>query len=127
MKSEDPSWCVKPEVRMRSGLTLALILLSACAVLAQENPDVQVRLSLANGKDFYRGGEPIVLELTFTARVLGYQINDVTTELASPVDRVLLSPAKGVYPWLDDYFRERLCLSMPYIASTSLAAIPCMW
>jgi hypothetical protein len=98
---------VKPVVRMRSGLSLALILLSACAPFAQKNPDVQVRLSLANGKDFYRGGEPIVLELTFTARVLGYQINDVTTELASPVDQVLLSPAKGVYPWLDDYSRER--------------------
>jgi hypothetical protein len=98
---------VKPVVRMRSGLSLALILLSACAALAQKNPDVQVRLSLANDKDFYRGGEPIVLELTFTARVLGYQMNDVTTELASPVDQVLLSPAKGVYPWLDDYSRER--------------------
>lgn len=92
---------------MRSGFTFVLILLSACASLAQQDPDVQVRLSLANGKDSYRGGEPIVLELTFTARVLGYRINEITTEPASPVDQVLLSPAKGVYPWLDDYSRER--------------------
>jgi hypothetical protein len=98
---------VKAVVRMRSGLTLALILLSACAALAQQNPDLQVRLSLANGKDSYRGGEPIILEVTFTARALGYRINEVTTEPASPVDQVLLSPAKGIYPWLDDYSRER--------------------
>ncbi len=92
---------------MRSGFTFALILLSASGVLSQKNADVQVRLSLANGKDFYRGGEPIVIELTFTARVLGYRINEVTTEPDSPVDQVLLSPANGVYPWLDDYSRER--------------------
>jgi hypothetical protein len=98
---------VKAVVRMRSGFTFALILLFACASLAQQNPDVQVRLSLANGKDSYHGGEPIVLDLTFTARVPGYQLNEVTTEPASPVDQVLLSPAKGVYPWLDDYSRER--------------------
>jgi len=52
------------------------------------------------------GGEPILLELTFTARVPGYQINEITTEPASPVDQVLLSPAKGVYCWLDDYSRQ---------------------
>jgi hypothetical protein len=57
---------MKTVVQTRCGLALALILLSACAALAQQNPDVQLQLSLANGKDFYRGGEPIVLELTFT-------------------------------------------------------------
>jgi hypothetical protein len=36
----------------------------------------------------------------------GYQINEITTELASPVDQILLSPTAGVYPWLDDYSRE---------------------
>jgi hypothetical protein len=87
---------VKAVERMRSGLTLALILLSACAALAQENPDVQVQLSLANGKDSYLDGEPIVVELTFTARVLGYRVNEVTTEPVSPVDQVLLSPSKGL-------------------------------
>lgn len=33
---------------------------------------------LTEGKDSYRGGEPIVLELTFTARAPGYRINEVT-------------------------------------------------
>src|SRR5260370_17495555 len=97
---------VKVVVRMRSSFTFALILLSACASLAHQNPDVQVRLSLANGKDSYRGGEPIVLELTFTATAPGYQINEVTTEPASPVDQVLLSRAQGVYSCLHDYSRE---------------------
>jgi len=94
-------------MRIRNCFTFAFILLSACASLAQQNPDVQVRLSLANDKDSYRGGEPIVLQLTFAASVPGYQINEVTTEPASPVDQVLLSPGKGVYTWLDDYSRER--------------------
>ena len=110
---------VKVVMRMRSGFIFALILLSACASLAQQNPDVQARLSLANGKDSYRGGEPIVLELTFIARVPGYQVNEVTTEPASPVDQVLLSPAKGVYSWLDDYSRERR-YSPDYMTSNEL-------
>ena len=66
-----------------------------------------MQLSLENGKDSYRSGEPIILELTFTARVLGYHIDEITTEPASPIDQVLLAPLKGVYPWLDDYSRER--------------------
>jgi len=110
---------VKAVVRMRSGFTFALILLSACASLAQQNADVQVRLSLANGKDSYRGGEPIILELTFTASAPGYQINVITTEPASPVDQVVLSPAKGVYPWLDDYSRESR-YSPDYLTSNEL-------
>ena len=92
---------------MRSGVSLTLIVLSACGARPQQNPDIQVQLSLANGKDSYRGGEPITLELTFTARVPGYRINEITTQPASPVDQVVLSPANGVYPWLDDYSRER--------------------
>ena len=93
--------------RMRIVLTLALMFVSALAAVAQQNQDVQVQLSLENGKDSYRGGEPIILELTFTARVLGYHINEITTEPASPIDQILLSPLKGVYPWLYDYSRER--------------------
>ena len=104
---------------MRSGFTFALILLSACASLAQQNADVQVRLSLANGKDFYRSGEPIVLELAFTASAPGYRINVITTAPASPVDQVVLSPAKGVYPWLDDFSRESR-YSPDYLTSNEL-------
>jgi len=98
---------VKAVAWMRSGVSLTLIVLSACGARPQQNPDIQVQLSLANGKDSYRGGEPITLELTFTARVPGYRINEITTQPASPVDQVVLSPANGVYPWLDDYSRER--------------------
>jgi len=98
---------VKAAARMRIVLTIALMFVSARAPVAQQNQDVQVQLSLENGKDSCRGGEPIILELTFTARVLGYHIDEITTEPASPIDQILLSPLKGVYPWLDDYSRER--------------------
>jgi len=97
----------KVKVRARPGLTLGLVLLSPCAAPAQQSPDVQVHLSIQDGKDSFRAGEPIVLVLTFTAAMPGYQINEITTEPASPVDQILLSPTAGVYPWLDDYSRER--------------------
>src|SRR5207249_6056076 len=49
---------VKAVAWMRSGVSLTLIVLSACGARPQQNPDIQVQLSLANGKDSYRGGEP---------------------------------------------------------------------
>jgi hypothetical protein len=97
----------KAKARVRPGLILGLVLLSPCAAPSQQSPDVQVYLSIQDGKDSFRAGEPIVLVLTFTAKTPGYQFNEITTEPASPVDRILLSPTGGVYPWLDDYSRER--------------------
>ena len=90
---------------MRKILIFALTLLTSPAALTQENSDVRVQLSLANGKSSCRSGEPIILELAFSSSSPGYRIDTVTTELASPVDRILLFPTTGVYPWLDDYSR----------------------
>jgi hypothetical protein len=97
----------KAKARVRPGLILGLVLLSPCAAPSQQSPDVQVYLSIQDGKDSFRAGEPIVLVLTFTAKTPGYQFNEITTEPASPIDQILLSPTGGVYPWLDDYSRER--------------------
>src|SRR6266404_5052845 len=47
----------------------------------------------------------MVLELEFTASASGYSVNTTTTELASPIDELVLSPKTGVYSWLDDYAR----------------------
>jgi len=47
----------------------------------------------------------MVLELEFTASESGYSVNTTTTELASPIDELVLSPKSGVYSWLDDYAR----------------------
>jgi hypothetical protein len=77
-----------------------------CAADAEQTADVQVHLSIAGGKDSFQAGEPIILALTFTSAVPGYQLNEVTTEPASPVDQVLLSPGAGVYRLLDDYSRD---------------------
>jgi hypothetical protein len=95
------------KVRVLPGFPLALLLLSPRAAPAQQSPPVEVHLSIQDGKYSFRTGEPIVLELTFTATMPGYQVNEVTTEPASPIDQILLSSTAGVYPWLDDYSRER--------------------
>lgn len=87
----------KVMMRVRDGFTLGLVLLSPCAAPAQQSPDVQLHLSIQDGKDSFRAGEPIVLVLRFTATVPGYQINEIITEPASPVDQILLSPTACVY------------------------------
>lgn len=94
------------KVMVRNGLTLSLIFISPYSAPAQHSPVVQLHLSIKDGKESFQTGEPIVLVLTFTAAVSGYEINDVITEPASPVDQILLSPTAGVYPLLDDYSRE---------------------
>jgi hypothetical protein len=45
-----------------------------------ERPPVQVKLSLAAGKTSYRAGEPIRLQLAFTAEKEGYYLNTTTTK-----------------------------------------------
>jgi hypothetical protein len=46
-----------------------------------------------------------MLELDFTASASGYRVNTTTTEPASPIDELVLSPKTGVYSWLDDSTR----------------------
>lgn len=91
----------------RAGLfpLLAIILAASAAPASAQDlrKDVQVELSLADGKDVFRIGEPIRLVLSFTANGDGYQLNTTTTKTASPIDDVLLSPTTGVFPWLDEY------------------------
>ena len=86
----------------RSQLSFVLVLSSAC--LAQPPSKVQVNLSLAGEKTVYKIGEPILLRLAFSASV-GTSLNMTTTVPASPVDRLVLSPMKGVFPWLEDQDR----------------------
>jgi hypothetical protein len=66
---------------------------------------VRADLSLSEGQTTYRLGEPIQLVLTFTASEPGFSLNGTTTQPASPVDTLVLSPMTGVFPWLDDQSR----------------------
>ncbi len=72
---------------------------------AQTGGPVRVDLSLVDGKTVYRVGEPIQINLTFTASEAGYSLNGTTTSPASSVDTLFLSPTNGVFPWLDDQAR----------------------
>lgn len=90
---------------MRCILTLICSLVLSGSVVAQNSGSSGVQLSLASDKSSYRIGEPIILELEFSARESGYSVNTTTTELASPIDELVLSPKTGVYSWLDDYAR----------------------
>jgi hypothetical protein len=90
---------------MRQFLAVMLGVASCGVASAQNAGPVRVNLTLAEGKTTYRIGEPIVLELAFTASEPGYSLNSTTTSPASPVDTLFLSPTKDVFPWLDDQAR----------------------
>jgi hypothetical protein len=86
-------------------------LLLCLSAMAQGSDPVTVQLSLA-GKSALEGngaryqiGEPILLELAFTAVTPGFSLNTTTTEPASPIDAVVLAPTAGVFPWLEDQAR----------------------
>ena len=90
---------------MREFLVLMLGVLSCSAAPAQTGMPVRVELALAGGKTTYRVGEPVLLDLKFTATEPGFSLNITTTEPASPVDTLFLSPTTGLFPWLDDQAR----------------------
>ena len=79
-----------------------VVLCIACRAQAPTN--VQVTLSLADQKAVYKIGEAIPLRLTFSASVRT-SLNVTTTEPASPVDKLVVSPMQGVFPWLQDQDR----------------------
>jgi hypothetical protein len=87
-------------------LRFAWVVLAATLVAPGQDraaADVHVALSLRNGKTTFRMGEPIRLILSFTADRSGYAVDTTTTNPASPIDEVVVSPETGVFPWLDIY------------------------
>jgi hypothetical protein len=84
---------------MRHSVMFFTGLLLSPACLAQAPPSAG--LSLAGGKTVYKIGEPILLRLTFTAPA-GATLNVTTTDPASPVDQLVVSPMRGVFEWLAD-------------------------
>ena len=89
---------------MRNFLVPFGVLALCIACLAQSPSNVQVSLSLSDEKAVFKAGEPILLRLTFSASV-STSLNMTTTDPASPVDRLVVSPMKGVFPWLEDQDR----------------------
>src|SRR5579863_4749469 len=77
------------------------------AAMAQETNPVAVELSLPGGRHVFKIGEAIRLQLSFTATASGLTLNMTTTEPASPVDTLIVSPMSGVFPWLDEQARGR--------------------
>jgi hypothetical protein len=92
---------------MRQFLGVLLGLVACGGAFAQTGRPVRVEVSLAEGKTVYRAGERIQINLTFTASEAGFSLNGTTTEPASPIDTLFLSPTTGVFPWLDDQARGR--------------------
>src|SRR5271155_4873538 len=92
---------------MRQFLAMIFGALICGVASAQNSGPVRVDLSLAGGKTLYRIGEPIAINLEFTASEAGFSLNGTTTDPASPVDTLVLSPTTGVFPWLDDQARGR--------------------
>ena len=89
---------------MRNFLVPFSVLVLCIACLAQSPSNVQVTLSLSGEKAVYKIGEPVLLRLTFNAAV-ATSLNLTTTDPASPIDQLVVSPMKGVFPWLQDQDR----------------------
>lgn len=79
-------------------LLLIICFLATDSAISQNVTDaVKFQISFADGKTVYRIGEPIKLNLSYTATEPGY----VVESYYSPrFDDVILSPTDGIYPWL---------------------------
>jgi hypothetical protein len=91
-----------PRWKMSTGV-LGFFLIANSAV--GQTSGVRVRLSLKSGQSVYRIGEPIVLDLELTADEPGHSVNTTTTEPASPIDQMTVTPSEGVFNWLADSSR----------------------
>ena len=64
--------------------------------------DVSLELSFVDGISAFNPGDPIRLQLVFTARRPGLSLNVTATTPPSPVDTVILTPLDGVFNWMED-------------------------
>jgi hypothetical protein len=67
--------------------------------------EVHAKLLLADNKSTFRIGEPIKLSIEFTADRDGYQADTIPEGSEPTSDRIIVSPASGVTPWLEEYMR----------------------
>jgi hypothetical protein len=90
----------------RSRVPIALIsaVLLSAPVSAQktEANDVSLELSFAGGISTFHSGDPVRLELSFTAQRAGLSLNMTTTTPPSPVDTIFLTPTAGTFNWMED-------------------------
>jgi hypothetical protein len=85
-------------------ISLNFLLLFTAVTLASE---VKCELSLEGGKTQFRSGEPIVLQLSFTATGPAVSVDVTTTEPPSPIDTIVLTPKGGAFPWLEEQARGK--------------------
>jgi hypothetical protein len=90
--------------RGKLGTCFVGLFLIAVPCFAQTS-GVRAQLSLKEGQNSYRIGDPIVLDLEITADQPGLSVNTTVTEPASPVDQITVTPTEGVFNWLADSSR----------------------
>ena len=100
--------------KFAAGVVVLLLMVSSS--FGQTN-GVRVQLSLKDGKSSYRIGEPIVMDLEFAADESGYCVNGITTEPASPIDQITITPSDGVFNWLADSSRGH-----PYVPDYAITS-----
>ena len=89
---------------MRSAILAAVALLAWQAAAPTPLPEgLHVQLSLRDGKTRFRAGEPIRAVLTVSADKPDYFVDNTTTNPASPIDDVVITPDVGLFHWLDRY------------------------
>ena len=88
---------------MNIKIVLAVILLCCGLADGQVTPAVPVKatLSLAEERETYRTGDPVRLILSFTAESDGYKIDETVDKPMLSLDELIVSPKKGIFPWLE--------------------------
>jgi hypothetical protein len=90
--------------RRKLGVSFVGLFLIVAPTFAQTS-GLRAQLSLKDGQNSYRIGEPIVLDLEIIADQPGLSLNTTVTEPASPVDQITVTPTDGVFNWLADASR----------------------
>ncbi len=62
---------------------------------------VKATLTLAEARETYRTGDPIRLVVSFTAETDGYSIDEHVGKPMLSLDQLIVSPKKGIFPWLE--------------------------
>ena len=110
---------------LKSCAVFLFLLLLVTSAHAQNSvlPEVQVKLTLAEPKSVYKIGEPIRLNLEFTADREGYVAEILPDRKEQSTDTVVISPVIGVTNWLDE-MTDRSRYLRDVISTASLSNVP---